>query len=156
MIGSYLEQHELDSLNTLLEHSASDTILCWIRTRLNGASASMACDGNISLVLIKELDKLIMPYVEKAKRDPYQEGLDRVKTTPEPEGQKFHIGSRVKIADNLGPGMSHFSGAGKSATVLYTYAHAYGGSGVKSYALDIDGLGDCAWYEEHQLSLIEG
>ena len=154
MNGPYLENHEIEQLNELLEHSAEDTISCWISTRLNGASASLACDGNISQVLLKALDERMMEYVEKAKRNPYQEGLDRVATTPMPEEQKFPIGARVKIADDLGPQMSHFPGKGKSATVEYAYAHAYGGS-AKSYSLNIDGEGSAAWYEESQLTLIE-
>ena len=154
MIGPYLESQEIDQLDELLKHSAEDTISCWIATRLNGASASLACDGNISSVLLKELDKKMMPYVEKAKRDPYQEGLDRVASTPMPEEQKFPIGARVKIADDLGPMMAHFRGHGKEATVEYTHAHAYGGSSVKSYSLNVDGVGINAWYEEHQLTLI--
>ena len=51
MKGPYLENHEIDQLNSLLEHD--DTIGCWIATRINGASASLACDGNISIVLLK-------------------------------------------------------------------------------------------------------
>lgn len=61
--------------------------------------------------------------------------------------------ARVRIADDLGPMMSHFR-SGANATVIYTYAHAYGGDNVTSYALDIDGSGFCAWYEESQLSPI--
>ena len=59
MKGSYLEQHEIEKLNELLKHD--DTIDCWIATRLNGASASMACNGNISLQLLKMLDEKIKP-----------------------------------------------------------------------------------------------
>ena len=94
-----------------------------------------------------------MPYVEKAKRNPHQEGLDRVASTPMPEDQKYPIGARVRIADNLGATMSHFEN-GCNATVLYTYGHAFGGNG-KSYALDLDGKGFRAWYYEEQLTLIE-
>ena len=80
--------------------------------------------------------------------------MHRVKTTPEPEGQKFPIGARVKIAEKLGPSMLHFP-SGCNATVEHTYAHAYGGDGIKSYSLNIDGLGSVAWYDESQLTLIE-
>ena len=62
MIGSYLEQHEIDQLNELLKHD--DTIGCWIATRIHGASASLACDGNISLVLLKKLDEMILPLIK--------------------------------------------------------------------------------------------
>ena len=84
----------------------------------------------------------------------YAAGLKQVEETPEPEGQKFPKGARVRIADDLGPFMSHFQ-SGVDATVLYTYAHAYGGGNVKDYCLDIDGGGSVAWYHENQLTLIE-
>lgn len=62
MIGPYLEQHELDQLDELLKHD--DTIDCWISTRLNGASASFACDGNLSMQLLKMLDEKILPLIK--------------------------------------------------------------------------------------------
>lgn len=83
----------------------------------------------------------------------YEQGLLRVKNTPEPKGQKFLIGTRVKISDYLGKSMSHFP-SGKLATVLYTYAHAYWGNDVKSYCLDVDGIGSVAWYDESQIESI--
>ena len=83
----------------------------------------------------------------------YQQGLQRVKDTPEPKGQQFPNGSRVRIKDDLGPSMSHFE-SGVEATVENVYAHAYGGSDVKSYRLNIDGRGSVAWYYEHQLEAI--
>ena len=81
-------------------------------------------------------------------------GLKKVATTPEPDGQKFPNGSRVRIG-KMPPYMSHFQGD-CDATVLYTYAHAYGGCDVKSYCLDIDGHGEVSWYEEWQLTAISG
>lgn len=84
----------------------------------------------------------------------YSQGLDNVKNKTEPKGQKFPCGSRVRIADDLGPCMSHFT-SGVEATVKYVYAHAYGGDNVKSYCLDIDGEGSSAWYEEWQLTAID-
>lgn len=83
----------------------------------------------------------------------YREGQERVKTTPPPAGQKFLPGTRVRIADDLGPHMDHFE-KGKNATVRYTYAHAYGGSNVTGYCLDIDGVGEVSWYHESQLTPI--
>jgi hypothetical protein len=150
MQGPYLENHEIIQLNKLLTYAAKDTLSCWVATRINGASASMACDGNVSMELLKALDNQIMEYLETAKRNPYAEGMERVKTTPQPAAQKYLIGTRVKIADDLGPYMSHFRGAGKNATVEYTHGHAYGGD-PKSYSLDIDGEGSSAWYCEAQL-----
>jgi hypothetical protein len=77
-------------------------------------------------------------------------GEQRVKSTPPPTGQKFAPGTLVRIADDLGDSMRHFP-SGKYAIVLYTYAHAYGGDDVKSYCLDVQGVGEVAWYYEHQL-----
>lgn len=75
----------------------------------------------------------------------YAQGIERVRTTPPPEKQKYKPGTRVLIAKDLGPSMSHFPGKGMKATVLCTYAHAYGGDDVNSYSLDIDGYGEVAW-----------
>jgi hypothetical protein len=86
----------------------------------------------------------------------YQAGLRRVNETPPPAGQKFPLGARVKIANDLGPHMRHFP-SGKLATVQYTYAHAYGSTDTRShqqYRIDIDGIGSVAWYDEYQLSAI--
>ena len=84
----------------------------------------------------------------------HQQGLKKVASTPDPDGQKFPSGSRVRIADDLGAGMGHFK-SGADATVQYTYAHAYGGDDVKSYSLSIDDYGSSAWYYEHQLTQID-
>jgi len=81
-------------------------------------------------------------------------GMSNVRNTPEPKGQKFPNGSRVHIAKDLGCMMSHFE-SDLDATVKYTYDHAYGGGNVTSYCLDIDGVGEVSWYEEHQLTLIK-
>lgn len=85
----------------------------------------------------------------------YKQSLERVKNTPEPQGQKFPNGSRVLIANDFGESMSHFSGKGKKATVEYVYSHAYGGDDVKSYCLNVDGEGRSSWYYEHQLTAID-
>ena len=83
----------------------------------------------------------------------YAEGLKRVETTPAPDKQKFPCGSRVRIADDLGGSMRHFT-SGCDATVEYVYAHAYGGNNITSYSLDLDGAGSVAWYHECQLTKI--
>ena len=83
----------------------------------------------------------------------YLQGLENVKNKPMPKGQKFPPGTRVRIADDLGRSMSHFP-KGKLATIKYVYAHAYGGSDIKSYSLDIDGLGFHSWYHEGQLKAV--
>ena len=85
----------------------------------------------------------------------YEQGLENVKSLPEPDGQKFPVGSRVYIQKDLGSAMSHFR-SGCWATVEYTYAHAYGGNDINSYSLIIDDHGSSAWYEEYQLHLEEG
>ena len=85
----------------------------------------------------------------------YQNGLSRVRNTSQPKGQKFSIGDRVFIAKDLGKYMSHFP-SGEWATVMYTYAHAYGGNNIKSYCLNIDNHGKVSWYYEHQLSYDQG
>lgn len=63
MIGPYLEQHEMDQLNQLLE--SDDTIAFWIATRINGVSVSMAYNGNISTTLLNMLDEQIKPILIK-------------------------------------------------------------------------------------------
>ena len=83
----------------------------------------------------------------------YEEGIKRVKETPEPAGQKFKCGQRVKIADDLGEYMDHFK-SGIEAVVDHTYAHAFGGDDVKRYSLMFDDGSSSAWYEEHQLTAV--
>ena len=57
MIGPYLDQSEMDELNEILSgHILEDTLGCWVRTRMGGGSASMCCDGNISIPLLKAFD----------------------------------------------------------------------------------------------------
>ena len=85
----------------------------------------------------------------------YEKGMQRVKDTPEPEGQKFPCGSRVRIADNLGQSMSHFPSSA-NATVRYVYAHAFGGDDVTSYCLEVDGYGEVSWFHESHLKSING
>ncbi len=97
-----------------------------------------------------------LPYASRlAQAQAYCDaGEVRVKTTPEPKGQKFPCGSRVRICKDLGSMMSHFK-ADRDATVKYTYAHAFRGDNIKSYWLDIDDHGECGWYQEWQLTLLE-
>lgn len=83
----------------------------------------------------------------------HKAGMLKVATEPEPVGQKFPCQSRVRIADDLGDTMSHFR-SGCDATVLYTYAHAFGSDDVTSYCLDLDGDGRVSWYREWQLTAI--
>lgn len=95
------------------------------------------------------------PYKERLSEatSHHEAGMSRVKNTKAPQGQKFPCRSRVRIAKDLGSSMGHFE-SDCDATVKYTYAHAYGGDDVKSYCLDIDGSGECSWYEEWHLTKI--
>ena len=93
--------------------------------------------------------------LQHAKRI-HADGLRRVENTGEPSGQKFPVGSFVKIADDLGSYMSHFP-AGLYAQIGYTHAHAYGGD-ADSYSLFVRFEGSrwssVAWSEEHQLTQV--
>ena len=68
--------------------------------------------------------------------------------------QKFHKGDLVRIAKDLGRGMSHFT-SDVDAIVIGSYSDEYGGDNTSSYTLHLKGSGKCSWYKEHQLSLIE-
>lgn len=65
MKDPYLNQDQMKAAENLMEYIAEDTILCWIATRINGSSPSMASEGNISFVLLKELDKRILPLIKE-------------------------------------------------------------------------------------------
>lgn len=83
----------------------------------------------------------------------YQDGLEKVKNTPPPEGQKFLPGQRVRISrDGLGWSVP----IGSLATVEYTSAHAYGGKDIQLYSLIVDDHGSVAWFHEDQLEAIVG
>lgn len=69
--------------------------------------------------------------------------------------QKFQLGDIVRVAKDLGPQMTHFSGKGEMALVIGSYSDQYGGEDVDSYTLYFQRGGECSWYLEHQLSLIE-
>lgn len=68
--------------------------------------------------------------------------------------QKFHKGDHVRVADDLGPSMSHFE-SGCEAIVIGSYADQYGGQNHRSYTLHLKGQGEVSWYEEPQLTLLE-
>ncbi len=74
---------------------------------------------------------------------------------PEPvRDQKFHRDDLVRIADDLGPAMSHFTAA-VDAVVVGSYADCFGGEGRHCYTLDLEEGGESSWYDESQLTLIE-
>ena len=79
----------------------------------------------------------------------HAQGLNRVATTPAPSNQKYPIGTRVRINRKA----RHFFN-NKKASILYTYAHAYGGNDTKNYCIDIDGFGQVSWYGEDELTPI--
>ena len=58
MMGPYLEPKDFEEINERMNSVIKDTLNCWVATRINGASASMACDGNISIDLIKAFDRV--------------------------------------------------------------------------------------------------
>ena len=58
MKRTYMEQHEMKQLEELLSHSLGDTLGCWRATRLNNISASIGCEGNICIPLLKAFDKI--------------------------------------------------------------------------------------------------
>lgn len=66
MKGPYMEKHEIQQLEQLLSQSLGDTLFCWKATRLEGLSASLACDGNISLSLLSAFDELAKDIKESA------------------------------------------------------------------------------------------
>ena len=66
--------------------------------------------------------------------------MERVAMLPEPEGQVYHVGSKVLVA-----------GEGE-AVVLYTGAHAYQTS-VEDYCVEIIATGERGWADIHILSL---
>ncbi len=69
--------------------------------------------------------------------------------------QLFKRTDVVHIAADLGPSMSHFSGAGQEAIVMSSYSDQYGGraDGPHDYTLLIDGS-ETSWYHEHQLTKV--
>jgi len=68
--------------------------------------------------------------------------------------QKFHKGDHVQVAKDLGRSMRHFTNDCE-AIVVGSYKDQFGGSDTKSYTLHLKDRGQCSWYEEHQLELIE-
>lgn len=103
-----------------------------------------------------------MNYEQRAAdaRSIYQQGLVNVATKPMPKNQKFSPNSFVKIADDLGSSMSHFT-KGVYAQIICTYAHAFSDfdeNDIYSYSLlvrhDKNNWLSSSWYLEHQLTAI--
>jgi len=55
---TYLNSREMEDFENLLSFILEDTKNCWIETRIQGSSASLACDGNISIPLLKAFDTI--------------------------------------------------------------------------------------------------
>lgn len=71
--------------------------------------------------------------------------------------QKFQKGDLVQVAKDLGQSMSHFT-ADCRAIVIGSYADQYpqySKTNTKDYTLFLEGEGECSWYGENQLTLIE-
>jgi len=68
--------------------------------------------------------------------------------------QVFHKGDLVHVTKDMPSYMSHFTGD-TDAIVIGSYADQYGGSDTKDYTLHLKSGGQCSWYEENQLTLIE-
>lgn len=70
------------------------------------------------------------------------------------ELQKYNKGDHVQVAKDLGPMMGHFQ-SNCEAIVEYTSNEEYGDGDIVSYSIYIKNRGSVAWYEAHQLDLIE-
>ncbi len=68
--------------------------------------------------------------------------------------QQFQKGDLVHVAKDLGQSMNHFAND-IDAIVIGSYNDQYGGGDTRSYTLHLKGQGQCSWYDEHQLELIE-
>jgi hypothetical protein len=68
--------------------------------------------------------------------------------------QKFHKGDFVHVAENLGSSMSHFT-ADIDAIVMGSYRDQFGHGDTNCYTLHLKGQGECSWYYENQLKLLE-
>ena len=69
--------------------------------------------------------------------------------------QKYFRGHRVKIAEDLGPSMAHFTGDCE-AIVIGSYSDQFGGDNDDSYSLLLltEQQYSVSWYREHKLTLL--
>lgn len=72
--------------------------------------------------------------------------------------QKFKRGSKVRIAKDLGGGMSHFPND-CDAIVKYTYKQKFGSGDHDNYSLILlkggIPINNVSWYHENQLTLLD-
>ena len=67
------------------------------------------------------------------------------------EGQKFAVGDRVKVADEMPSWKAHFR-HGEEATIRYSYGQVYGiEDDVEDYCIEFDDGDESAWYDENEL-----
>jgi hypothetical protein len=69
--------------------------------------------------------------------------------------QKFHRGDLVHVVKDLGSSMSSHFTADVDAIVIGSYNDKYGGGNTQDYTLHLKGSGQCSWYHESQLELLE-
>lgn len=69
--------------------------------------------------------------------------------------QKFYVCDYVRIAKDLGSSMSHFENDQDAVVIDYCAGYKPGGW-QDDYGLYLRGKGEVWWYDESQLTLIEG
>lgn len=68
--------------------------------------------------------------------------------------QKYQRGDHVHVVKDLGACMVHFE-SDCEAIVIASYKEQFDCGDTSQYTIHLKGRGDCAWYGEHQLELIE-
>ena len=76
---SYLTQEEIKKRDNDYCTILDDTLSCWISTRLKNGSASMVCDGNISIALLHVFDTIHDIDVTKKTGDIISDALMKYK-----------------------------------------------------------------------------
>ena len=66
--------------------------------------------------------------------------------------QKFKMGTKVYV--NPGSDWWHLIKKGEKARVRYTHGQEHGSNDFKSYALYFKSIGNCAWFDEKQLTKV--
>jgi hypothetical protein len=67
------------------------------------------------------------------------------------DAQKFHMGDLVMVDKAASLWLEH----DQEAIVIGSYADQYGGASRNTYTLYIKGSGECSWYDEPYLTLID-
>ena len=58
--SNFISQDKMAEIEEGIKLVAKDTVDCWISTRIQNRSASLACYGNISFELLKILDDVLL------------------------------------------------------------------------------------------------